>query len=127
MNILGIETSCDETSAGVVVDGRHVLSNVISSQLEVHQPYGGIVPELAARAQITAIIPVVEEALSLARVPLAEIDVIAVTNGPGLAGSLLVGVNFLFGGWATVMIALGAKGIANVWCCTDNRNVTPSA
>ena len=94
MNILGIETSCDETSAAVVVDGRHVLSNVISSQLEVHQPYGGIVPELAARAQVTAIIPVVQEALTLARVPLAEIDAIAVTNGPGLAGSLLVGVNF---------------------------------
>ncbi len=94
MNILGIETSCDETSAAVVVDGRHVLSNVISSQLDIHQPYGGIVPELAARAQVTAIIPVVQEALSLARVPLAEIDAIAVTNGPGLAGSLLIGVNF---------------------------------
>lgn len=94
MNVLGIETSCDETSAAVVRDGRAVVSNVVSSQIELHRAHGGVVPELAARAQLTAIIPVVQEALELAGVGLDEIDAIAVTRGPGLAGSLLVGANF---------------------------------
>lgn len=94
MNVLGIETSCDETSAAVVRDGREVRSNVVSSQLDLHQAYGGVVPELAARAQLTAIIPVVEEALRQADLELGDIDGIAVTCGPGLAGSLLVGANF---------------------------------
>jgi N6-L-threonylcarbamoyladenine synthase len=94
MNVLGIETSCDETSAAVVRDGRDVRSNVVSSQIDLHRAHGGVVPELAARAQLTAIIPVVEEALEQAGVGLDEIDAIAVTRGPGLAGSLLVGVNF---------------------------------
>jgi N6-L-threonylcarbamoyladenine synthase len=94
MNVLGIETSCDETSAAVVRDGREVRSNVVSSQIELHRAHGGVVPELAARAQLTAIIPVVEEALQRAGVGLDEIDAIAVTRGPGLAGSLLVGANF---------------------------------
>ncbi len=94
MNVLGIETSCDETSAAVVRDGRDVRSNVVSSQIELHRAHGGVVPELAARAQLTAIIPVVEEALEQAGVGLDEIDAIAVTRGPGLAGSLLVGANF---------------------------------
>ena len=94
MNVLGIETSCDETSAAVVRDGREVRSNVVSSQIALHQAHGGVVPELAARAQLTAIIPVVEEALAQAELGLDEIDAIAVTRGPGLAGSLLVGANF---------------------------------
>jgi N6-L-threonylcarbamoyladenine synthase len=94
MNVLGIETSCDENSAAVVRDGREVRSNVVSSQIELHRAHGGVVPELAARAQLTAIIPVVEEALAEAEVGLDEIDAIAVTRGPGLAGSLLVGANF---------------------------------
>jgi N6-L-threonylcarbamoyladenine synthase len=94
MNVLGIETSCDETSAAVVRDGRDVRSNVVSSQIELHRAHGGVVPELAARAQLTAIIPVVEAALQLAEVGLEDIDAIAVTRGPGLAGSLLVGANF---------------------------------
>ena len=94
MNVLGIETSCDETSAAVVRDGRYVRSNVVSSQIELHQKHGGVVPELAARAQLTAIIPVVEAALAEADLGLDEIDAIAVTRGPGLAGSLLVGANF---------------------------------
>jgi N6-L-threonylcarbamoyladenine synthase len=93
MNILGIETSCDETAAAVVVEGREILSNVVASQLAVHQLYGGIVPELAARAQIQAIVPVVRAALEDAAMGWSEIDAIAVTKGPGLAGSLLVGVN----------------------------------
>jgi N6-L-threonylcarbamoyladenine synthase len=93
MNILGIETSCDETAAAVVVEGREIRSNVVASQLAVHQQYGGIVPELAARAQVQAIVPVVRAALDDAAIGWSEIDAIAVTKGPGLAGSLLVGVN----------------------------------
>jgi N6-L-threonylcarbamoyladenine synthase len=93
VNILGIETSCDETSAAVVRDGTRVLSNVVSSQIALHQAHGGVVPELAARGHIKAMIPVVEVALAEAELPRADIDAIAVTQGPGLAGSLLVGVN----------------------------------
>ncbi len=93
MVILGIETSCDETAAAVVVDGRIVCSNVISSQIELHRAHGGVVPELAARGQVTAIIPVVETALADAGVEREDLDAIAVTQGPGLAGSLLVGLN----------------------------------
>jgi len=91
--ILGIETSCDETAAAVVVDGHEVRSNVVSSQIAIHQAYGGVVPELAARGQIQAIIPVVRQAVADAGVGYDRIDAIAFTQGPGLAGSLLVGVN----------------------------------
>lgn len=93
MKILGIETSCDETAAAVVENGADVLSNVISSQIDLHQAYGGVVPELAARGQVTAIIPVIQAALSEAKTTVEELDAIAFTNTPGLAGSLLVGVN----------------------------------
>ncbi|MEA2530821.1 MAG: tRNA N6-adenosine threonylcarbamoyltransferase, partial [Thermomicrobiales bacterium] len=91
MNVLGIETSCDETAAAVVCDGRQIRSNVISSQIALHQTHGGVVPELAARGHVRAIIPVVETALAEAGIGRREIDAIAVTEGPGLAGSLLVG------------------------------------
>lgn len=91
--ILGIETSCDETAAAVVVDGREVKSNVISSQIALHRRHGGVVPELAARGQMAAITTVIELALRDAGVSHDELDAIAVTHGPGLAGSLLVGVN----------------------------------
>lgn len=93
MNILGIETSCDETSTAVVRDGRYVLSNIIQSQVDLHQRYGGVVPELASRRHITNIIPTLELAFEEAGVSREQIDAIAVTEGPGLAGSLLVGVN----------------------------------
>ncbi|MGH2561710.1 MAG: tRNA (adenosine(37)-N6)-threonylcarbamoyltransferase complex transferase subunit TsaD [Thermomicrobiales bacterium] len=93
MNVLGIETSCDETAAAVVVDGSSVKANVISSQIALHQAHGGVVPELAARGHLTAIIPVVELALDEAGIGRGAIDAIAVTRGPGLAGSLLVGMN----------------------------------
>lgn len=93
MRILGIETSCDETAAAVVENGRLVRSNVISSQIELHRAHGGVVPELAARGQVTAIIPVIEAALTEASCSIDDIDAIAVTNTPGLAGSLLVGLN----------------------------------
>jgi len=93
VKILAIETSCDETAAAVIADGRHVRSNVVWSQVSLHRPYGGVVPELAARAHVEAIRPVVSEALSTAQVDWTEIDAIAVTNRPGLSGALLVGVN----------------------------------
>jgi len=93
MNILGIETSCDETAASVVVDGRIVRSNVISSQIELHRAHGGVVPELAARGQVQAIVPVVQAAIAESGLARHELDAIAFTHGPGLAGSLIVGVN----------------------------------
>jgi N6-L-threonylcarbamoyladenine synthase len=91
--ILGIETSCDETAASVVKDGKHVLSNIVSSQIEIHKKYGGVVPELASRNHLETIIPVIEEALRKAGVSRADISRIAVTTGPGLVGSLLVGLS----------------------------------
>ena len=94
MNILGIETSCDETAAAVVKDGNSILATVVSSQVQVHHRYGGVVPELASRKHIEAIVPVVDEALTEACLSLADIDAIAVTRGPGLVGALLVGFSF---------------------------------
>ena len=93
MIVLGIETSCDETAAAVVSDGRRVLSSVISSQFDLHRAHGGVVPELAARRHVTAIVPVVEQSLRDAGVDRDDLDAIAVTQGPGLAGSLVVGMN----------------------------------
>ncbi|MGI6150139.1 MAG: tRNA (adenosine(37)-N6)-threonylcarbamoyltransferase complex transferase subunit TsaD [Firmicutes bacterium] len=89
---LGIETSCDETAAAVVQDGTKILSNVVLSQIDIHRKYGGVVPEIASRKHIEAMFPVIHEALEEARVSLADIEVIAVTYGPGLVGSLLVGI-----------------------------------
>ena len=97
MLILGIESSCDETAASVVEDGRRVLSNVIASQVEEHRKYGGVVPEIASRRHAEAISGVVRRALSDAGVTLADIDGIAVTYAPGLIGALLVGVSFAKG------------------------------
>ena len=91
MKILGIETSCDETAAAVVEDGVRILSNQIASQVEIHARYGGIVPEVASRQHILAIIPTIEQAM--AKATWSDLDGIAVTIGPGLAGSLLVGVS----------------------------------
>jgi len=93
MKILGIETSCDETAAAVVEDGISILSNQIASQVAIHARYGGIVPEVASRQHILAIVPIVEQAMAEAKVTWNNLDGIAVTMGPGLAGSLLVGVN----------------------------------
>lgn len=91
--ILGIETSCDETAAAIVQDGRQILSNVVASQIAVHAQYGGVYPEIASREHVLKIIPVIEEAMKTANVSFSELAAIAVTHGPGLAGSLLVGVN----------------------------------
>lgn len=100
--ILSIESSCDETAAAVVENGRNVLSNVISTQIEIHKEFGGVVPEVASRKHIENISDVVDEALNNANVTSEQIDAVAVTYGPGLVGALLVGVNF-------------AKGLAFAW------------
>lgn len=92
--IIGIETSCDETSAAIVRNGREVLSNVISSQIDIHKIYGGVVPEIASRKHIENIKYVVDEAIKQSKVNIDDIDLIAVTFGPGLVGSLLVGLSF---------------------------------
>src|SRR5947209_4962598 len=92
MLVLGIESSCDETGAAIVRDGRYLLSNVVASQIEIHNRYGGVVPEVASRQQLSSIIPVIETALEQAACSWQEIDAIGATYGPGLAGSLLVGL-----------------------------------
>jgi N6-L-threonylcarbamoyladenine synthase len=106
--ILGIESSCDETAAAVVRAGAEVLSNAVASQFTAHQPYGGVVPELAAREHLRAISPVVRKALADANVTLDDIDAIAVTQGPGLAGALLVGITYA----KSLAFALGKPMIA---------------
>lgn len=103
MLILGIESSCDETAAAVVRDGREILSSVISSQIDVHRPFGGVVPEIASQEHLAKIAPIVSEAMDMAGVSFDDIDAIAVTQGPGLVGSLLVGVCYAKG----LALALG--------------------
>lgn len=100
--ILAIESSCDETAASVVVNGRNVLSNIISSQIDIHKQYGGVVPEVASRKHIENISDVVNEAITKANISYEQIDAVAVTYGPGLVGALLVGVNY-------------AKGLSFAW------------
>jgi N6-L-threonylcarbamoyladenine synthase len=97
MIVLGIESSCDETAAAVVRDGHDLLSSVVASQVEVHHPFGGVVPELASRKHIEAIVPVVESAIEEAGIANEKIDGVAATQGPGLVGSLLVGFSFAKG------------------------------
>lgn len=92
--ILGIESSCDETAAAVVRSGEQLISNVVASQIATHQPYGGVVPELASREHLRAIVPVVRQALAEAKHTYTSVDAIAVTQGPGLAGALLVGISY---------------------------------
>jgi N6-L-threonylcarbamoyladenine synthase len=94
MNILGIDTSCDDTAAAVVEDGTRVLSNIVNSQIKLHHPYGGVVPELASREHLRNIVPVVDEALSSVNLTVRDLHGIAVTIGPGLIGSLLVGLYY---------------------------------
>jgi N6-L-threonylcarbamoyladenine synthase len=102
MIVLGIESTCDETGASVVKDGKEILSNVVASSADVHEKYGGVFPELACRRHIDAIIPVVDEALRIANVTPEMLDAIAVAKGPGLVGALLIGVN-------------AAKGLSIAW------------
>ncbi len=102
MKVLGIETSCDETAAAVVEDGRRALSDVVATQIEIHRRWGGVVPELASRNHVVQVMPVVDEALSRAGVGPRDLDAVAVTSGPGLVGALLVGVQV-------------AKALATAW------------
>ena len=106
--ILGIESSCDETAAAVVVDGRRILSSVVASQIDIHRKYGGVVPELASREHLRQIVPVVREAMEQAGLRLEELDAIGVTQGPGLVGSLLVGITY----GKTLAAALGKPLVA---------------
>src|SRR5579872_5470736 len=92
--ILGIESSCDETAAAVVRSGEELISNVVASQIATHQPFGGVVPELASREHLRAIVPVVRQALAEANQAYESVDSIAITQGPGLAGALLVGISY---------------------------------
>jgi len=94
MIVLGIESSCDETAASIVQDGTKILSSIIASQVDVHHKYGGVVPELASRMHIEAIVPVVDEAIKKAGIEISDIDGVAATRGPGLIGALLVGFSF---------------------------------
>lgn len=115
--ILSIESSCDETSAAVVVDGREVLSNVIASQIDTHKKFGGVVPEVASRMHIEVISGVVEEALQEANVTLDQIDAIGVTYGPGLVGALLVGLQYAKGlAFATKKPLIGVNHIEGHIC-----------
>jgi N6-L-threonylcarbamoyladenine synthase len=110
--ILGIETSCDETAAAVVADGRLVRSDVVASQVEIHRRYGGVFPEVASRQHVLSIMPVVREATDTAGIQLTDLDAVAVTYGPGLAGSLLVGVNAAKGlAWGLSLPLLGINHI----------------
>src|SRR5512132_256419 len=92
MKVLGIETSCDETASAVVEDGRRALSDVVSTQIEIHRRWGGVVPELASRNHVVQVMPVLHEALARAACTLADVDLVSVTSGPGLIGALLVGL-----------------------------------
>src|SRR5438477_10715368 len=112
MRILGIESSCDETAAAVVEDGERVLSSVVASQMGTHGKYGGVVPELASREHLRAIVPVVREALSRSGTGLKELSAIAVTVGPGLVGSLLVGLTYAKSlSFATGVLLIGINHI----------------
>lgn len=110
VRILGIESSCDETAASVVSDGREILSSVVASQVDMHAEYGGVFPELASREHVKAVYPIVEKALAQAHLNFEDLDAIAVTQGPGLAGSLVVGVNMAKGlSLATVKPLIGVN------------------
>ena len=112
--ILAIETSCDETAAAVIEDGRRVLSNVVHTQIPLHVPYGGVVPEIASRSHVQKIGSVVRRALEEAELCLPELDAVAVTNGPGLVGALLVGVSYAKGlAYAAGLPFLGVNHIAS--------------
>src|ERR1051325_803636 len=126
--ILGIESSCDETAAAVVVDGRMILSNVIATQIDLHARYGGVFPELASRAHVEAISAVVDQAMADAGVPYNKLDAIAVTRGPGLVGSLLVGVNYAKGlAMATGKPLLGINHLEghvySLWLSEPHREI----
>ena len=117
MNILGIETSCDETAAAVVADGKLIKSSIVASQNKLHEKYGGVVPEIASRAHIEKIYPVIKEAMEQADVDKDDIDAIAVANQPGLTIALVVGVTAaktLSFAWQKPLIAIASKFMRDV-------------
>jgi N6-L-threonylcarbamoyladenine synthase len=130
MNILGIETSCDETSVGVVDGDGRVLANVIATQVDIHARYGGIVPEVASRQHVLDIRPVCEQAIVDAGIDWGDIDAVAATHGPGLAGSLIVGLNFSKGLSAALGVPLIGVNhmdghVYGAWARTDDRELEP--
>ncbi|MCQ2609638.1 MAG: tRNA (adenosine(37)-N6)-threonylcarbamoyltransferase complex transferase subunit TsaD, partial [Lachnospiraceae bacterium] len=128
MIVLGIETSCDETSVAIVKDGREVLSNVISSQIDIHKIYGGVVPEIASRKHVEVIRYVYEEALKKANIKISDVDLISVTQGPGLVGALLVGLSFAKGlSISTKIPFVGVNHIEGHICANyiTNKNLKP--
>lgn len=126
MRILGIESSCDETAAAILEDGRHLLANIVNSQIPVHRRYGGVVPELASRKHIENIGAVVQQALTAAGLQLSDIDAIAVTRGPGLVGSLLVGLSFAKAlSYARNIPYVGIDHMAGHLCSTLLGSTTP--
>ncbi len=130
MRILGIETSCDETSVGVVDGDGRVLANVIATQVDIHARYGGIVPEVASRQHVLDIRPVCERAIEDAGIDWGDIDAVAATHGPGLAGSLIVGLNFSKGLSATLGVPLGGVNhmdghVYGAWARTEDHDLEP--
>lgn len=130
--ILGIESSCDETAAAVVENGRSILSNVVATQIEIHAKYGGVFPEVASRQHIRTIYAVIDEALQQAHMGLSDVDAVAVTRGPGLAGSLVVGMNAAKGlvlGRSTPLIGVNhLEGhICSAWLYTSDTPKPPGA
>lgn len=127
VRLLGIETSCDETAAAVVEDGKKMLSNVVASQVDIHAQFGGVFPEVASRQHVITIYPILEQALQEAHITLEDIDGIAVTRGPGLAGSLVVGINTAKGiALANQLPILGINHleahIYSAWLDTEEKN-----
>jgi N6-L-threonylcarbamoyladenine synthase len=132
VRILGIETSCDETAASIVENGRNILSSVVATQIDLHAKYGGVFPEVASRQHILTIYPVVEQALQQAHLTYSDLDAIAVTQGPGLAGSLVVGVNFAKGlALAQNLPLIGVNHleahIYSAWIHADSTGKVPPA
>ncbi len=130
IRVLGIESSCDETAAAVVEDGRHIAADFISTQIDIHKQYGGVFPEVASRQHVLAIYPVVEEALTRAHMSYSDLDAIAVTRGPGLAGSLVVGMNAAKGlAYATGLPLIGVNHleghIYSSWVYSDKDESIP--
>ena len=130
IRILGIESSCDETAAAIVEDGRHIAADFISTQIDIHKQYGGVFPEVASRQHVLAIYPVIEEVMSRAHMSYSDIDAIAVTRGPGLAGSLVVGMNAAKGlAFGTGLPLIGINHleghIYSSWVYSDRDETVP--
>ena len=130
IRILGIESSCDETAAAIVEDGRHIVSDFISTQIDIHKQYGGVFPEVASRQHVLAVYPVIDEVMNKAHMSYSDIDAIAVTRGPGLAGSLVVGMNAAKGlALATGLPLIGINHleghIDSSWVYSDRDETIP--